>query len=78
MPTDGVAEVPQFAVVRAPQDSQRHALPPGARGGSALCGVEPAEGDWYLVGYTIQLFLIPCRGCRERAADMLSAPGDGA
>jgi excisionase family DNA binding protein len=66
-------ERPHFALVRAHQDSEPHGLAPGAEGGAALCGEEPGEAGWYLIGYTVRpLYLIPCGGCRGRAAALLA------
>ncbi len=68
-----VPELPPFALVRAHQRGDRHALTPGADGGSALCGLEPPVGGWFLAGNTFRLFLIPCPTCRERATAVLNS-----
>jgi hypothetical protein len=65
-----------FPLVKVDEDGDRHALPAGAEGGAALCGVEP-EGDWYLVGIARRAFLIPCPACRERAAEIVATAGGG-
>jgi hypothetical protein len=74
---DQMPELPEFAVVRAPEHGDRHALAPGFEGGPALCDLEPPTGGWFLVGFTAWPFLIPCRACRERVVELLAALVDG-
>jgi hypothetical protein len=62
----------RFALVRAHQHWERHALPRGAEGGPALCGLDPPAAGWFLAGYATWLFLIPCHACREQAAAVLA------
>jgi hypothetical protein len=65
--------LPEFPLVRAEEDGGRHALPPAAEAGRALCGLEQPENGWYLAGYTTRPFLIPCQECRARADAVLAA-----
>jgi hypothetical protein len=66
-------ELPEFPLVRAEEDGGRHALPPAAEGGRALCGLQQPENGWYLAGYATRPYLIPCLGCRARADAVLAA-----
>lgn len=69
-------EPPQFAVVRARDRGQRHAVRVEKMSGAALCGATPLAVGWYFVGRTSWLCLIPCSTCREGAAALLAARGD--
>jgi hypothetical protein len=69
--TSSAPELPGFALVRAEEGGRRHALPPGAECGPALCGLAQPEGEWFISGYTKRPFLIPCQGCRRGADEVL-------
>jgi hypothetical protein len=70
--------LPRFALVRAGEELERHALAPGANAGPALCGATPPETGWTGVGETPRLYLIDCHTCRESAAELLSTLGEQA
>jgi hypothetical protein len=58
--------LPEFPLVRAEEHGGRHALPPAAEGGPALCGLVQTENGWYLTGYATRPYQIPCHGCRQQ------------
>jgi hypothetical protein len=70
--------LPRFALVRAAEEVERHALAPGLDAGAALCGAASPETGWTDVGETTRLYLIDCHACRESAAALLSTLGEQA